>query len=174
MNFWQRQMLIVTTVIWVSCSTKERRIKNIMTYWNSNNDKKVTKKKIILIMMMIITIVMINYLTINLRLNQSNRLLIATLLRAKKMAERESAHGSGRQTKDRKRKQNFSVYEFMRLKSSPIMSKKKSRLNPIQMNKCCDQQKETNAMGRNNPSGKCGRNSQANSHGGKRQVEKSP
>ena len=28
------------------------------------------------------------------------------------MAERESAHGSGNQTKDRKRKQNFSVYEI--------------------------------------------------------------
>ena len=28
------------------------------------------------------------------------------------MAERESAHGSGSQTKDRKRKQNFSVYEI--------------------------------------------------------------
>ena len=28
------------------------------------------------------------------------------------MAERESAHGSGNQTKDRKRKHNFSVYEI--------------------------------------------------------------
>ena len=27
------------------------------------------------------------------------------------MAERDCAHGSGSQTKDRKRKQNFSVYE---------------------------------------------------------------
>ena len=37
------------------------------------------------------------------------------------MAERESAVGSGSQTKDRERKQNFSVYE---MKSSLIMSKK--------------------------------------------------
>ena len=42
-------------------------------------------------------------------------------LEGKKMAERESAVGSGSQTKNRKRKQNFSVYE---MKSSPIMSKK--------------------------------------------------
>ena len=28
------------------------------------------------------------------------------------MAESESAHGNGNQTKDRKRKQNFSVYEI--------------------------------------------------------------
>ena len=71
----------------------------------------------------------------------------------------------------RKTEKESRIFQFMRLKSSPIMSKK-SRLNPIQINECCDQ--KTNAMGRNNPSGKCGRNSQANSHGGKRQVEKSP
>ena len=45
----------------------------------------------------------------------------------KKMAERESAVGSGSQTKDRKRKQKFSVYE---MKSSPIMSKKISTTSP--------------------------------------------
>ncbi|PFX18926.1 Lactadherin [Stylophora pistillata] len=44
----------------------------------------------------------------------------------------------------------------------------------VQVNECCDQQKETNALGRNNPSGKCCRNSEANGYGGKRQVEKSP
>ena len=73
----------------------------------------------------------------------------------------------------RKTEKESRIFQFMRSKSSPIMSKK-SRFNPIQINECCDQQKETNAMGRNNPSGKCGRNSQANSHEGKRQVEKSP
>ena len=73
----------------------------------------------------------------------------------------------------RKTEKESRIFQFIRLKSSPIMSKK-SRLNSIQINGCCDQKKETNGMGRNNPSGKCGRNSQANSHGGKRHVEKSP
>ena len=55
---------------------------------------------------------------IKLRLNQSNWLLRATRLRGKKkiggekMVERESAFGSGSQTKERKRMHNFSAYEI--------------------------------------------------------------
>ena len=55
---------------------------------------------------------------IKLRLNQSNWLLRATRLCAKKkiggekMVERESALGSGSQMEERKRLHNFSAYEI--------------------------------------------------------------
>ena len=55
------------------------------------------------------------------------------------MAESESAQGNGNQMKDSKRKQNFSVYEIEVIIDNV---KKKNGLNPVQINECCDPQKE--------------------------------
>ena len=87
------------------------------------------------------------------------------------MVERESALGSGSQMKERKRMHNFSAYEI-----EVITNNVKKNLDLIQSklaNAVTNKQKQM-LWERNNPSSKCGQNSQVNSQGGKKQVEKSP